>query len=176
MTPDERVDPPLAGEEWPLLRGYLDFHRATLEMKCSGLDAAQLAEAPGPGDMTLGGLLKHLAYVEDDWAHRWLQDLPVPEPWASAPWDEDPDWEWHSAAGEDPGALLGLWRACVERSRSALEAAVAAAGLDAPLAREFKGEGTASVRWLAIHLIEEYARHNGHADLMREAIDGSVGE
>ncbi|WP_454050325.1 mycothiol transferase [Cellulomonas sp. Marseille-Q8402] len=171
-----RPEPVIDGDEMTTLLGFLDFHRATLEWKTRGLDAAGLAAALPPTTMTLGGLLKHLAYVEDDWFSRTLHDRGRAEPWRSVDWSADRDWEWHSAADDDPDELRALWRSSVERSRELLASALAAGGPDAPVARSWPDGRAPSVRWVVTHMVEEYARHNGHADLLREAVDGEVGE
>lgn len=172
-----RPHPPSDAGEVETLRGFLDHHRATLAWKCRGLDAAGLAATTAATSMTLGGLLKHLALVEDSWFTRWLHDRPMPEPWASIDWSADPDWEWHSAATDEPEQLWALWRASVERSRAALDEALAAdGGLDQLAVRRTEGGEAPSLRWILVHMVEEYARHNGHADLLREAVDGETGE
>ncbi|WP_308439391.1 mycothiol transferase [Cellulomonas pakistanensis] len=171
-----RPEPPTAGDEVDTLLGFLEFHRATLEWKTRGLDAAGLATTVGTSTMTLGGLLKHLAYVEDDWFSRSLHGRDRAEPWASVDWAADRDWDWHSAADDAPDDLRALWLAAVERSRADLAAALAAGGPDAPARRAWPDGRAPSVRWVLTHMVEEYARHNGHADLLREAVDGQVGE
>lgn len=171
-----RPEPDPDADEVPTLLGFLDFHRATLEWKTRGLDAAGLRATVGASTMTLGGLLKHLAYVEEDWFSRALHGRDRAEPWASVDWSADRDWEWHSAAEDDPDELRALWRAAVDRSRADVAAALAAGGVDAPAARTWPDGRTPHLRWILTHMIEEYARHNGHADLLREAVDGEVGE
>ncbi|MFJ4220335.1 DinB family protein [Curtobacterium luteum] len=171
-----RTEPPVDGDEAATLLGFLRYQRETLAWKTSGLDADQLARSLPPTSMTLGGMLKHLAYVEDDWFQRWTLDRAHPEPWASVDWKADPDWEWHSAAGDDPEALRALWRAATSRSDEAIATALADGGLGRPAERAFADGGRVSLRWVLVHMVEEYARHNGHADLLREAIDGAVGE
>ena len=171
-----RPEPPLAADETATLLGFLDYQRATLAWKCSGLDAAGLGATIGPSTMTLGGLLKHLAYVEDAWFSRWLHGRDRQPPWDTVDWKADPDWDWHSAAQDSPEQLLSLWQAAVDRSRSLVADALAEGGLDR-LARRTWPDGSApSLRWILCHMIEEYARHNGHADLLRESVDGLVGE
>lgn len=105
-----RPEPPRLGTERETLEGFLDFLRATLEWKASGLTDAQLDQRLAPSTMTLGGLLKHLAYVEDWWFTAVLAGQPDPEPWASAPWAEDPDWEWRSAATDTGDTSAGCGR------------------------------------------------------------------
>jgi uncharacterized damage-inducible protein DinB len=171
-----RPAPPLAADETATLLGFLDYQRATLAWKCAGLDAAGLAATIGASAMTLGGLLKHLAYVEGDWFSRWLHGRGRQPPWDTVDWKADPDWEWNSAAGDTPEQLDALWQEAVARSRSLVTEALAEGGLD-QLARRTWPDGRApSLRWILVHMIEEYARHNGHADLLRESVDGQTGE
>ena len=171
-----RPEPPLTGDETATLIGYLEYQRATLAWKCSGLDATGLRATLAASSMTLGGLLKHLALVEDYWFSQWLHGRrPVP-PWDKVDWDADPDWEWESAAGDLPDELRTLWQDAVVRSRSRVEEALAHGGLE-QLPRKTWPDGRApSLRWILCHMIEEYARHNGHADLLRESVDGLTGE
>lgn len=160
------------------MTGFLDYQRATLIWKTSRLDGDQLRIARPPSTITLGGLLKHLAYVEDYWFTEVVAERPAPEPWASAPVADDPDWEWHSAAADSAADLLAQWRASVERSRAAIAGALREdpeAGLRATHPA-WGGRGRVSLRWVLVHMVEEYARHNGHADLIRESIDGETGE
>jgi hypothetical protein len=168
---DPRTDPPVAADEAATLTGFLDFLRGTVALKTDGLTADQLRAVHPPSSMTLGGMLKHLAFVEDYWVRHVLLGLPPSPPWDTAPWDDDPDWDWHSAAGDDEEHLRGLWREAVERSRADLPLA----DLDRLSALARQGEHV-SVRYVLVHLVEEYARHAGHADLLREALDGSTGE
>lgn len=171
-----RPEPPPAADETATLIGFLDFQRATLEWKCSGLDATGLDATVGVSSMTLGGLLKHLAYVEDSWFSRALHGHDQRPPWDDVDWEADPDWDWHSAAEDSPHQLLALWRGAVDRSRLLVAEALAAGGLDS-LARHTWPDGRSpSLRWILCHMIEEYARHNGHADLLRESVDGQTGE
>jgi uncharacterized damage-inducible protein DinB len=170
-----RPEPPLAGSEAATLLGFLDFQRATLAWKCDGVDAAGLQVTVGVSPMTLGGLLKHLAYVEDDWFSRWLAGHDQ-APWDAVDWGADPDWDWHSAAANTPGELLALWQGSVARSRAVVAAALADGGLEQPARRTWPDGRAPSLRWVLCHMIEEYARHNGHADLLRELVDGQTGE
>jgi len=171
-----RPEPPLAGPETATLLGFLEYQRATLAWKCGGLDQAGLQATVGASSMTLGGLLKHLAYVEDYWFSQRLHGRDRRPPWDTVDWKADPDWEWHSAAEDTPERLFSLWQDAVARSRSLVAEALADEGLDGP-ARPAWNDGRApSLRWILVHMIEEYARHNGHADLLRESIDGLTGE
>ena len=171
-----RPEPPIAADEAATLLGFLDYQRATLAWKCSGLDAAGLSATVGPSTMTLGGLLKHLAYVEDAWFSRWLHGQDRQPPWDAVDWKADPDWDWHSAAQDSPDKLLALWQGEVARSRALVSAALADGGLERLAALPWPSGEAPSLRWIVVHMIEEYARHNGHADLIREAVDGEVGE
>jgi Protein of unknown function (DUF664) len=103
-----RPEPPLAADETATLLGFLDYQRATLAWKCAGLDAAGLRATVGATSMTLGGLLKHLAYIEDDWFSRWLHGRDRQPPWDTVDWKADPDWEWHSAAEVGGRAHRGI--------------------------------------------------------------------
>ena len=128
--------------------------------------------------MTLGGMMKHLAVVESNWFNDVFLGLPEVEPWASVDWDADRDWEWHTAADDSPEDLYRLFDATVAESDRIVDEALAGpAGLDTlSVVESRRGEGHFSLRWILVHLIEEYARHNGHADLIRESIDGVTGE
>jgi uncharacterized damage-inducible protein DinB len=168
---------PIAGDETATLLGSLERQRATLAWKCGGLDAAGLRATLAPSSITLGGLLKHLALVEDDYFSRRLLGRELGPPWGTVDWDADPDWEWRSAAEDTPEQLMALWQDAVARSRSAVTEALADGGLDrlATGITDPRGESP-SLRRILIDLIEEYARHVGHADLIRESVDGLVGE
>jgi uncharacterized damage-inducible protein DinB len=172
-----RPEPPLQGDESATLFGFLEFQRATLAWKCRGLDAAGLAATTAATSMTLGGLLKHMALVEDIWFSRRLLGRPPSPPWDTVDWEADRDWEFHTAKDDSPEELFGMWEAAVERSRAATAEAMAGDGLDRLTAVVDHHRGVAhNLRWIVVHMIEEYARHNGHADLLREAVDGETGE
>jgi uncharacterized damage-inducible protein DinB len=170
---DPRPRIPTAGDERETLVAWLDWLRATLRVKAEDLDAEQLDLTLAPSTMTLGGIVKHLAWVESWWfVETFLGEEPA-EPWASAPWKEDGDWEWHSAAADEPSEIWALFEREVGRARAIV---ADAADLDAHAARASRRTGEPiSLRWIVVHMIEEYARHIGHADLIRESIDGSVG-
>jgi len=177
---DEQGRPwiPLDGGEVATLLGFLDYQRATLTWKCRDLSDEQLRVALPPTSMTLGGMLKHLAGVEDYWFTQVVGEMPSPEPWASVDWDADPDWDWHSASEDSGEELRALWAERVDRSRRVVrdllgQGEEAALGSTHPA---WGGEDRTSLRWVLVHMIEEYARHNGHADLLRESIDGETGE
>src|ERR687883_142539 len=163
-------EPPLAGKESDSLLGALERQRGYLEWKCGNLDSAGLRATLAPSAITLGGLLKHLALVEDDWFSYWLHGRDRQPPWDTVDWDADPDWDWHSAPEDSPEQLFALWQEAVARSRSLVAEVLADGGLER-LARRTWPDGRApSLRWILVHMIEEYARHNGHADLLRESI------
>lgn len=171
-----RPEPPVAAEEAATLLGFLDFLRATLEWKCAGLDATGLRTTLPPSSMTLGGMLKHLAYVEDHWLSHTLHGHEPAPPWDAVDWRADRDWDWDSAAGDRPEQLRSLWQDAVGRSRELVARALADGGLDQPVRRAWSGGRTPTLRWVLVHMVEEYARHCGHADLLREAVDGRTGE
>ncbi|SOC55335.1 DinB family protein [Ornithinimicrobium cerasi] len=172
-----RPEPPLAAEEAATLLGFLDFQRATLGWKTRGLAADALRRRLHPTGMTLAGLLKHLAWVEDHWFTHTAGRAPMPEPWTDVDWHEDEDWEWHSALEDDAVTLRTTWERSVGRSREVTARLLG--GRSDGLGRTspaWGGRAEVSLRWILVHMIEEYARHNGHADLLREAIDGQTGE
>jgi len=173
MTSLERVDPPLAGDEKATLLGFLDFHRDTLRMKTAGLDADQLNATLAPSAMTLGGMLKHLALVEHWWFSCVFLGREYAAPWDSVDWESDDDWDWHSAVDDSPEEL----RALFDEACAASAAIVAEVDDWGTLSRHRSRTGEQfSLRWIVVHMSEEYARHNGHADLIRESIDGETGE
>ncbi len=171
-----RPEPPLAGDETTTLLGFLEYQRATFAWKCGGLDTAGLQATIGASTMTLGGMLKHLALVEDYWFSQWLYGRDSDAPWNAVDWDADPNWDWHSAAGDTPEQLFALWQDAVTRSRSLTNEALADGGLERLAQRAGPDGRVPSLRWIVCHMIEEYARHNGHADLLRESVDGLTGE
>ena len=169
-------EPPLAGSEAEHLVGALDRLRATFRWKADELDAAGLSTRIGASSLTLGALLKHLALVEDQTFGPKLSGAQLGAPWDTGDWENDPDWEITSAGNDTPEELYELWDTAVERSRATLDAALAEGGPE-QLIHISSPEGThPSLRRLLCDLIEEYGRHTGHADLLREAVDGRVGE
>jgi uncharacterized damage-inducible protein DinB len=170
-----RPDPPKSAGEVETLIAFLEFQRATLEWKCAGLDRVQLAATAAASSMTLGGLLNHMAAVEDGWFSAELHGLDLCAPWDQVDWDADPDWEWRTAFDEEPDDLRARWREAVGRSRDHVARALAVDGLDTLAVRTGADGRPMSLRWILLHMIEEYARHNGHADLLRESIDGQTG-
>jgi len=174
----QRTDPPLATDEVTTLRAFLAYHRATLLMKCDGLDQQQLAAVHPPSTLTLGGLLKHAALNDDWWFVRVLEGRESEPDWVPAgAFDADDDWEFHSAADDSPEELRRIFEEAAAGADAAIDRALAKDGLDTLSVKLSRRKGTPiSLRWILLHMIEEYARHNGHADLLREAIDGQVGE
>jgi uncharacterized damage-inducible protein DinB len=172
-----RVDPPLRAGEAETLLAFLDYHRDTLRMKVAGLAAEALDRTVPPSTMTLGGLISHLTLVEDSWFSTVLAGNPPAPPWDDVDWDADNDWDWHRAAGLDLEELTAAYDEAVARADACIGDALAADGLGAQSVKQSRhGLGRFSLRWILLHMIEEYARHNGHADLLRESIDGEVGE
>jgi len=173
---DTPWEPPLAGSEPEQLVGALDRLRATFRWKADGLDAAGLGTRIGASTLTLGGLLKHLAACED---HHWtvkLNDDPVGGPWEQLGWDGSNEWEFRTAADDSPEELYSLYDGAVGRARDQLDKALANGGLDQPIHASDDDGNHANLRRLVCDMIEEYGRHTGHADLLREAVDGRVGE
>ncbi|MFC3494635.1 DinB family protein [Glycomyces rhizosphaerae] len=171
-----RPEPPADGDEAATLLGFLNFQRATLGWKTANLDAEGLNRTVAASTMTLGGLLKHMAYVETSWFSRSLFGRPMGEPWDSVDWKADRDWEWHSAPDDTPEALQAIWRESIEGADALIAEAMADGGLGRSAHRVWPDGRSPSLRWILCHMIEEYARHNGHADLIRESIDGETGE
>jgi uncharacterized damage-inducible protein DinB len=149
----------------------LERNRLTFAWKCADIDAAGMTLRLGPSAVTLGGLLKHLAWVEELYfQHRLAGKAPM-APFVERELERDwDDWAWRSAADDSPDELRALWTRAVHRSRDSLADALSNGGLD-----QLTQDGM-SIRRLVVDLIEEYARHTGHADLLREAVDGSTGE
>jgi uncharacterized damage-inducible protein DinB len=164
----ERVEPPLAAQERAMLGAWLDFHRDTLAVKCDGLTGDQLRKrAVPPSGLSLLGLVRHMAEGERQWFKMVLGGEQIPYHYYT---DDNPEAEFTDVDGADVAESFETWRSeCAD----ARERAAAAASL------EFTGTQDGkefSLRWIMIHMIEEYARHNGHADLLRERIDGTVGD
>lgn len=153
-----------------MLLGFLERQRATFAWKSAGLDAAQLQATLGSSAMTIGGMLKHLARFEDDMSTELINGEEQLPPWNAIDWDTDHDWDWRSAADDSPEQLYTGWTSAVVRSREIITSAINTRGLDAPPI-----DGAPNLRYVLLNMIEEYARHNGHADLIRESIDGLVG-
>lgn len=168
-----RPIPPSNADEASTLEGFLEYQRATFWWKCSNLDDAALDVSVAASTMTLGGMLKHLAIVEDWWFSQWVGGNPPSEAWEDE--ESDPDWDFRTARNETGAQLRARWRAQVDNSRQVLADSLGAGDLGQLCKRDEDGNSP-SLRWVVVHMIEEYARHNGHADLIRESIDGEVGE
>ena len=168
-----RIDPDPGGPELALLEQYLDYQRETMLSKTDGLTLGQLTRKHPPSELTLAGLLYHLSLVEEDWLEVRFAGLPDREPWAGVDWDADPNWEFRTAADLTQEQLRTRYRTAIGRSRHVVSAA---AGLDQMSVKALRDGRHFSLRWVLLHLIEETARHAGHADFLREAIDGTVGE
>lgn len=169
----EPWEPPTAGTEIEHVVGALDRLRATFRWKAGGLNAEQLNTHLGPSALTIGGLLKHLTMVES-LKFMWDLDGRNPgEPWASL---EDQEWAFTSAAEDSPDSLYENYDAAVLRSRECLAAALASGGMDQSIHKSEEWGQKVSLRRLIYDLVEEYGRHTGHTDLIRESIDGRVGE
>ncbi len=176
MTDDTPWEPPLAGTEVEHLIGALDRLRTTFRWKADDLDAVGLQTRVGRSTLTLGGLPKHLAANEDYASTKKLRGEPIGAPWDATSWDGSNDWEFISAADNSPEELYALWDGAVERSRARLDAALADGGPDQLIHASLPDGRHANLRRLVCDMIEEYGRHTGHADLLREAVDGLVGE
>ena len=173
-----RLEPPFSAGEAATLTGFLDYQRATLEWKTRGLTTDQLRETHPPSALTLAGLLGHLAWVEDFWFGVTVSAREPADPWKDLDWDADRDAEFGLANGLEADEAKALWVANIEASRIIVERLLERHG-DAALDLEFDawgGRERVALRWVLVHMVEEYARHNGHTDLLREAIDGEVGE
>jgi hypothetical protein len=161
------VSIPRHADELSMLRAYLDYYREIFELKCTGMDPARLSErSAAPSSMSLHGLIRHLAGVERWWFAINFGGADLPMLYYS---DDDPDQDFESLDG-DPLIALQSWRAECDRSRQIVEAAT---DLDQIGAVERNGSYT--LRWLMLRMIAEYAQHVGHADLLREGIDGAIG-
>ena len=161
------------GDERQMLTEFLDYQRTVLLRKTEGITDDQAAQAVAPSDLTLGGLLKHMAYVESNWSSYVFRGEDPESPWADAPWGDSPDWELTSAADHTIVELQEMYRAAWSSADAIYGAALS---LDAVAVRTGGDGRHPSVRWILIHLIEEYARHLGHADYLRQGIDGATGD
>jgi uncharacterized damage-inducible protein DinB len=169
MTEDNRPEPPSLGSEAETLAGFLDFHRATLLWKLEGLDDEQLRRPMVASGTSLLGLVKHLAYVERSWFQGVWAGQEVTFPWT----EEDPDADWRIEPDETAEDVLALYRGECDRSRQIV---AGASSLDDAVQHPRRRQWTMSRRWILAHMVEETARHVGHADILREQLDGAVGE
>jgi uncharacterized damage-inducible protein DinB len=164
---EDRVAPPKTADERTMLETWLEFHRGTLAIKCAELSAQQLRlRAVEPSSMSLHGLVRHMAEVERGWFRRCLAAENLKAIWCTK---EDPDADFDNVDDADPDADMATWLDECARAR------VVMSGIDSlDFTGTRRGEDI-SARWVMVHMVEEYARHNGHADLLRERIDGSTG-
>jgi hypothetical protein len=158
------------------LLSVLERNRRTFAWKTSGLGEEGLRATTAASTMTLGGLVKHVALVEADWLAVKLAGRPYGAPWDGVDFEADADWDWRTGAQDAPEELYSLWRAAVERSRQIVAEVIEERGLDGPASFTWPDGRTPTVRAMLLDMIEEYARHTGHADILREAVDGRVGE
>lgn len=160
--------PDVAAGERPTLEQFLDFHRAGAVQTLDGLtDVEAVAHVLPATELTIGGIVKHLAAMEDLWFSHKLLDVPSAEPWRSAPFDQDPDWEFHSAADDSVAELRALYLSACEASR---RITARFDSLDVLAARGSFGGKLVSLRWIYLHMIEETAQHRGHLDLLVDAV------
>jgi uncharacterized damage-inducible protein DinB len=169
MTGDNRPEPPSTGTERETLAGFLDFQRATLLWKLEGLDDEQVRRAMVPSGTSLLGIVKHLAYVERSWFQGVWAGQEASFPWTK----EDPDADWRIEPGETTQDILELYDGECDRSR---EIVAKASSLEEVIQHPRRQEWRLSRRWILIHMIEETARHVGHADILREQLDGATGD
>lgn len=170
-TVPDPPEPEYRADERTTLLGFLDFYRSVLLRKGDGFDATQLATPLAPTTLTVGRLIRHMTFVEDFWFGECVAGTAL-EPWASAPWDEDPDWEITTADGLDFSRLRSDFEAACARSR-AVVAEIESLDHVGP---GMTPDRPCSLRWVLVHMIEEYARHCGHADLIAENLDGRTGD
>jgi hypothetical protein len=167
----ERSEPSTTAPERAMLEQWLDYHRATLEMKCQGLSAQQLRDrSTPPSNLTLLGLVRHMAEVERGWFRNVFRGEKAPDIFCT---DENPEGDFNDLDTVPPEEALAIWGAECDYAREVFSSAQ----LDDIGKEKSQRSGKEfSMRWIMVHMIEEYARHNGHADLIREAIDGVTGD
>jgi uncharacterized damage-inducible protein DinB len=168
--------PVTAPSEAESLLSVLERNRRTFAWKTSGLDEEGLRATTAASAMTLGGLVKHVALVEADWLAVKLAGQEYGAPWDTVDFDADPDWDWRTGALDRPDDVYATWQEAVERSRELVDEVIAERGLDGPASFTWPDGRTPTVRVMLLDMVEEYARHTGHADILREAVDGRVGE
>jgi uncharacterized damage-inducible protein DinB len=163
----DRVEPPLVAQEREMLEAWLDFHRDTLAVKCAGLTGNQLRErAVAPSSLSLLGLVRHMAEGEHQWFTMVLGGEQAPYPYYT---DDNPDADFDDVEDADVAEAFQTWRSACGGARERVAAAPSLDVTGIQDGRQF------SLRWILVHMIEEYARHNGHADLLRQRIDGAAG-
>ncbi|HVC22492.1 MAG TPA: DinB family protein [Candidatus Dormibacteraeota bacterium] len=165
--PERTPDPAFNGDERTTLTGFLEDQRKVLAWKCQGLSDAQLKEASAPpSNLTLLGLVRHMAEVERGWFRRRLDHQKIGPIWCT---DDQPDADFEAVGEADVAESVRIWEEECQDSRSILEKLKS-------LDLTFRTDEVISARWMVNHMIEEYSRHNGHADLLRERIDGMTGD
>ncbi|MCB5183158.1 DinB family protein [Streptomyces antimicrobicus] len=170
IDPAQRPEPATTAGEREMLEGWLEYHRATLAWKCQGLTEEQLRRAPlAPSELTLLGLVRHLTEVERYWFRIVMLGEDLPDLYSTR---EDVDGDFHFGEADTFDHGRRMWQGEIELAR----AAVAELPLDAQSVGRSRHGEVFNLRWIYTHMIEEYARHNGHADLLREQIDGATGE
>ena len=167
------TEPDAAPSERQGLEEFLEYFRQVLRRKAERLSADDLCRTVASSTLTIGGIIKHLTLVEESWFVEVLQGRDLGEPWASVDWTAEPDWDFDSAAGSSADELLAAHERSSVLSREIL---AEVDDLDTLSVRGDSNGVRFNVRWILVHLIEEYARHAGHADLLREAIDGTTGD
>jgi len=169
----ERTDPPLVADERTMLGAWLDYHRSTLEWKCNGLTDEQLRErSVPPSAMSLLGLVRHMAEVERWWFRRVMNAEPIEAIWCTR---ENRDADFDDVGTADVAESFARWREECELARK-VESGVADLQVLGQIEHPNEVHEHFSMRWVLVHMTEEYARHNGHADLLRERIDGATGD
>lgn len=164
--------PPYNGSERDTIVGYLDYYREVMLDKAGGLDKDQLNTTLGPSNLTLINLIHHLAIVEHWWFWQFFAGNDQLEPWASMDFKDSPDWEFEHSDEFDPEVIIQRYRDEIDRARTII---ASTDSLEQLSVMDRNGEKR-SMRWIVIHMIEETARHAGHADLIRESIDGETGD
>jgi hypothetical protein len=175
-TADFPWEPPLRGTEVEALIGALDRQRITFRYKADDLDAAGLRHTIASSTLSLGSLLKHLALVESFYAQYKLAGESPGKPWEDVDWDANPGFDFQLTDDDDPATLYRLYDDAVTRAQQVYRERIADGGLDQEVHVRDDERGPASLRRLLFDLLEEYGRHTGHADLLREAVDGRTGE
>src|SRR3954463_5228275 len=174
--PTPQPSPTVAVSEVDSLVSVLERNRSAFAWKTSELDETGLRATTAASAMTLGGLVKHMALVEADWLAVKLAGQDYGSPWGTGDFDSDPGWEWRTGALDAPEDVYAVWQAAVSRSRDLVARVIDERGLDGPASLTWPDGRTPTVRAMLLDMIEEYARHTGHADILREAVDGRVGE
>ena len=167
------TDPSNAPNERRGLEEFVEYFRQVVRRKVDGLTPEQLDHTVASSSLTIGGILRHLTLVEESWFVEVLQGRELGEPWSGVDWASDRDWDFESASGMTADELLADHEHACEKSREIL---AEVADLDTLTERGNRDGEKFNVRWILIHLIEEYARHAGHADILREDIDGEIGD